>query len=193
MITREMFNGLDRDEIQNMMGADLSEFQATIATVETDEELKKLEEELMEVMKANDAVIAQTSYELPADCTSYNQNFTRRTIADIIADFITSVEYEYQYIPGLLGLVKVWKDKNLANIPYGAYDSTLRVLNQQKYRGYNNWINICAVNEFLSSCHAEYVRDTAYLIYLADRHNIIMDQQKALHPEEQLPVEQTTM
>lgn len=192
MITREMFNGLDRDAIQNMMGADLSEFQATIATVETDEELKKLEEELMEVMKANDAVIAQTAYELPADCTSHNQNFTRKTVAGFIVDFITNVEYEYQYIPGLLGLADVWKDKNLVNISYGAYDSTLRVLNQQKYRGYNNWVNICVVNEFLSACHAEYVRDTAYLIYLADRHNIIMDQQKALHPEEQ-PVEQEVM
>lgn len=193
MITREMFNDLGREEIQNMMGADLAEYAATVETIESVDELHKIEAELVELMGKNDEYIASVLYTLPNDCTSYNQNFTKSTIASIIADFISGTEQEYQYIPGLLDLVKVWKQKDLVTISYGAYDSTLRVLNTLKYKGYNNWVNICAVNQFMSACHADYLRDTAYLIYLADRHNIILDQLKKIESPVDQEVEQITM
>jgi hypothetical protein len=45
----------------------------------------------------------------------------------------------------------------------------------------------------MSACHADYLRDTAYLIYLADRHNIILDQLKKIESPVDQEVEQVTM
>ena len=42
---------------------------------------------------------------------------------------------------------------------------------------------ILAVNEFLSSSHNDYVRDTAYMIYLSNLHNVVIDALKKFNPE----------
>jgi quinol monooxygenase YgiN len=80
-------------------------------------------------------------------------------------------------------LIRLWRSANLTQISYEAYDSTLRILNQTKFKGFEEWKDILVVNEYLSSCHMQYVKDTSYMIYLAQKHNTILDRMKMISPE----------
>jgi hypothetical protein len=113
--------------------------------------------------------------------TYEDEVYKKSNIVDNIVYFLNKNEVEWSYTLGLYQLVKLWKS-NADTITYEAYDSTLRILNQTKYKGFKEWTDILVINEFLSSCHAEYVRDTSYLIYLAQLHNTLIDRLKMVSP-----------
>ena len=126
-------------------------------------------------MDENDMRLKATEYDVPESCTFNDMIYDAKTASSYIVSFINTQEVDWNYTLGLYELVKLWKDKNLKTIKYHAYDSTLRILGQCKYKGSENWKRILVVNTFLGSCHEEYVRDTAYMIYLTSLHNVLLD------------------
>lgn len=184
MITREELTGKNHEEIRQMLETDIVSFKAEVQTIESEQELLDKESELMIKMDEYQEYMKGVEYDLQDECTFDNQLYSRRGISDMIIDFINTQEVQYEYVNGMFELVKLWRTKDLHKISYGAYDSTLRILNMVKFKGYNQWRSILTINEYLSNCHLAYAADAGYAIYLGHLHSAILDQMKTFHPEE---------
>lgn len=175
MIKREDINDKTQEEIKNVLEQSINNFIVEVADIDDLEELKNRESQLIKDQDEFNEYLKTVNYTLPNDCTFDNQNFSKSTVAGYIVDFLNTQDVEWSYTLGLYEMVKLWKDKNLENISYGAYDSTLRILNQCRFKGFESWKKILIINNFMSSCHNEFIKDTSYLIYLSQLHNIIID------------------
>lgn len=183
MITREDLNGKTGEEITKLLEADIAEYTALVEAIETEEEILEKEKELMLVMDEYDAYMKGVEYELADRCTFDGQDYTKKAVFDKIVAFFESQELAWEHVHGVYNLTKIWKNKDLEKISYGAYDSTLRILNTLKYKGFENWKSIQVINEYVANCHLEYARDTSYIIYVSKLHNAVMNAQKKFHPE----------
>lgn len=183
MITREDLNGKTGEEITKLLEADIAEYTASVEAIETEEELLDKEKDLMLIMDEYESYMKNVEYELDDRCTFDGQEYTKKAVFDKITSFLDNQELAWEHVYGVYSLIKIWKNKDLKKISYGAYDSTLRILNTLKYRGFENWKSIQTINEYLSNCHLEYARDTSYIIYVSKLHNAVMDAQKKFHPE----------
>ena len=153
----------------------LNEYKEEINKVTDIDTLNKMEEELMEEQKAADAYLKTVEYELP-DAAEYDgERFTKNKIAKLVFEFLNRAEVDWQYTLGYFQVVQMWKSQDLKAIDYNAFDSTLRMLNQLKFKGYTDWRNILAVNEYMKGCHEPYSIDTSYMIFLNQKHQAIMD------------------
>lgn len=175
MIVREDLNGKTQKEIETMLEENMQAYVVEISEMTDLDALSDKEKDLMLAMDENDARLKTVEYDIAESCSFDNQVFNRKTITDYIIDLVNTMEVEWSYALGLYELVKLWKNKDLKKIQYHAYDSTLRVLGQCKFKGFENWKRIMVVNSFLSTCHDEYVRDTSYMIYLNSIHNALLD------------------
>lgn len=162
-------------EVAEELEVTLNEFKAELGDINDVDTLNKMEEELMNEQKAADEYIKNVEYVLP-DAAEYDgERFTKNAVAKLVVDFLNRSEVDWQYTLGYFQVVKLWKTKDLVNIDYNTFDSTLRMLNNLKFKGYNDWRNILAVNEYMKGCHEPYSIDTSYLIYLNQKHQAIMD------------------
>lgn len=180
MIKRDDLAGKTQQEIEAMLDADIQAYVVEVMEIADTTTILEKEKGIMALMEENDARLKTVEYTIPDDCTFDNQNFNKKTISDYIVDFINTQEVDWNYTLGLYELVKIWKNKDLEKIKYPAYDSTLRILGQCKYKGFESWKKIMAINAFMNKCHDEYVRDTAYMIYLSTLHNALLDAMKKL-------------
>lgn len=178
-------------EIQDMLEKDIQAYAVEVETVETKEEILDREKELMVLMNENEEYLKTLTYNLPIEATFDGQTFGKKVLCEYIVDFLNTQELEWSYSLGMFELVKLWKTKDLNEVSYHAFDSTLRVLGQCKYRGFEMWRKILAVNEFIKILHSDYVRDTTYMIYLSSLHNTLVDALKKFEtPVEDSPTEE---
>lgn len=182
MVTRLELNEKTHSEIQATLQQDLDLYKISVDEISEVSELEQLESDLMKEHDEFQLVLKQTNYKLQESVDFEGGNYKKSVVAENIAYFLNKQEVEWSYTLGLYQLVKLWRNVG-EEIPYDAYDSTLRLLNQTKFKGFNEWRDILVANEYLSICHLEYVRDTSYLIYLAQKHNIIMDRMKLVSPD----------
>lgn len=192
MITREDLNGMSREDIAKTLEGDIMEFTAMIETLETEEAVLDKEKELMLVMDEYETYMKTVEYDLPDTCDFDGQHYTKKAVFDKIVNFLENQELQWEAIYGVYELVKIWKNKDMSKIAYGAYDSTLRILNTLKYKGIEAWRSIQTVNAYLSDCHLEYAKDTSYIIYMSKLHQAIMDGQKKFHPETEVVNEEAS-
>lgn len=181
MITREAINEFDAKDVGGKLQEDLDAYKAELANVSDLEFLKGEEVKLMDVMSVYDEYLRNASYALPNSSEHDGNYYTKKDIADRIVSFINKNEVEFQYTEGLYQLSKLWRNvAKVTTLDYYKYDSTLRVLGQLRYKGYKEWNDILAINSYFSTCHDQYTKDTSYSIYLAQRHNAIMDKMQEL-------------
>ena len=159
------------EELENA----LNEFKNELNKITDTDTLTKMEEDLMTEQKAADEYIKNVEYALPDAVVYDDERFTKNAVAKLVVDFLNRSEVDWQFTLGLFQLVQLWKSKDLKTITYNEFDSTLRLLNQLKFKGYTDWRNILAVNEYMKGCHEPYSIDTSYLIYLNQKHQAIMD------------------
>ena len=162
-------------EVAEEFEKNLNEFKETVGKINDTESLNKLEEELMEEQKEVDAYIKTVTYDLPASVDWDGERFTKNDVAKFVVEFLNRAEIDWQYTLGYYQIVKIWKSKDLKTITYNEFDSTLRMLNNIKFKGFSDWKNILAVNEYMKPCHEPYSIDTSYLILLNQKHQAIMD------------------
>ena len=162
-------------EVTEELEKALEEFKEEVGKVNDINVLNKMEVDLMNEQKEYDAYIKTVKYTLPNDTEYDGERFTKNAIAKLVVEFLNRSEVDWQYTLGLFQLVQLWKSKDLVEIEYGAFDSTLRLLNQLKFKGYTDWRNILAVNEYMKGCHEPYSIDTSYLIFLNQKHQEIMN------------------
>lgn len=184
MITRTDLNGKTPQEVENMLQEDIQAYAVSLESLGSEEDLLAREQELVHLMDVNDERIKTVMYSLPENCTFDNQTFSREKVASYIVDLLDKSEVEWSYTLGMYQMVQLWKNKELTEIQYNAYDSILRLLGGLKYKGFESWKKILIVNEFLSGCHEEYVRDYGYMVYLSQLHNAVLELLKK--PEENM-------
>jgi hypothetical protein len=197
MIKREELVGKNQQEIEKMLEADIQAFQVEVTELADEAATIDKEQELMALMNENEEHLKSVQYSVATEAEYDGTSYNKKTLCGMIADFIASQEVEWSYTLGLFELCKIWKSCP-ETIQYHAYDSTLRILGGLKYKGVESWRKILTVNTFLGSCHTEYIRDTAYMIYLSNLHNVVIDALKKFNPSineegmgtaEEIPVE----
>ena len=141
----------------------------------------------MNYMDEVDSRLNTVTYELPESIEFENKHYSRKDIISKIIYFLNKIEVKWEHTLGMYQLVALWKGDNFTEIPYRAYDSTLRCLNQVTFKGMQEWTDILAVNEYLSIAHNEYSLDTGMLIFYSECHNALMDRMKELNPAADVP------
>lgn len=174
MINREEWNGKSYEEMAEAMQADLVLYRDKVSSFTTVEECEAEEQELMKLMDEANGRLVSVRYELPASAEHNGKTYSKKSIGEKIIYFINKLEVKYENTLGLYQLVNIWKS-DVDDIQYHVYDSTLRCLNQVTFKGYTEWNDILAVNEYLSQCHNEYSLDTGMLVYLSECHNAVIN------------------
>lgn len=187
MINREDFNGKKYEEMMAVMEQELVLYHDTLNDLTTLEACKAEEGKLMNYMDEVDARLNTVTYELPESIEFENKHYSRKDIISKIIYFLNKIEVKWEHTLGMYQLVALWKGDNFTEIPYRAYDSTLRCLNQVTFKGMQEWTDILAVNEYLSIAHNEYSLDTGMLIFYSECHNALMDRMKELNPAADVP------
>lgn len=182
MIKREELAGKSQQEIEKMLEADIQAFQVEVTELADEAATIDKEQELMSLMNENEEYLKSVQYPVAENAEYDGTTYNKKTVCGMIADFIATQEVEWSYTLGLFELCKIWKSCP-ETIQYHAYDSTLRILGGLKYKGIESWRKILTVNTFLGSCHTEYIRDTAYMIYLSNLHNVVIDALKKFNPD----------
>jgi hypothetical protein len=190
MIKREDFNGKTYEEMASAMQADLVLYSEEVSAM-NQEQCEAAEQELMVLMDEVQAKLANVTYELPAGVDYENKHYAKSTVTSKIVYFLNKIEVKWEHTLGLYQLVQMWKREDFDHIAYNAYDSTLRSLNTVTFKGFSEWEDILIVNAYLSKCHNEYSLDTGELVYLHERHNIVMNRMKELNPGLNIPEELT--
>ena len=183
MVTREDLVGKTQQEIEKLLEAEIQAFNVEVSELSDEAEILNKEQELITAMNEYDEYLKAVEYDVAESCTFDNQTYNKKTASDYIVDFVNTQEVDWNYTRGLYELVKLWKTKDLTKIQHHAYDTTLRILGQCKFKGFEAWKKIMVVNTFLSGSHDEYVRDTSYMIYLSSLHNVLLDALKQFNPE----------
>jgi hypothetical protein len=182
MIERKDFDGKPYAEMVSAIEADLVMYTEEVAGYETLEQCVAAEQELMEKIKELEENLNAVKYELPKDVHFDGKRYSKNEVATKIIYFLNKLELKWSYTQGMKELVDLWRSEDFTEISYRVYDSTLRTLDQVTYKGYTEWNDILIINEYLSGCHNVYSLDTGSLVYLSERHNILMNRMKMLDP-----------
>jgi hypothetical protein len=170
------------EEMAKRLTEEVEKYKEMVSDIKTEAELDKLEAEIIAEMKKYDEYLKGVKYKLPLNCLFEDKTYTKSDVAGKIIYFISKNEQTWQYIPGLYELCKLWKNPNFERISYGELDSTLRLLDQQKYAGMNEWRDILIINEYMKGVHEGYAKDISYQIALAHKHNAIIKQRDLINP-----------
>jgi len=182
MLTREEISGMTMEEMQKAMMADVVTFTEYVDSKKDVQELKDLEEKLMDVFKENDEYLSKISYTLP-DETEYDEIKVSRTDLDRkIVYLLNKLEVEFRATLGVYQAIKFWKS-SVKEIPYNVFDSTLRLLGTLKFKGENECFDVIVINNWFTNAHEQYLRDNAYTQYLAAYHQAIMNAMEKLNED----------
>ena len=192
MIKIEELKDVNVKEAQEMLQNDITEYTVTVAQMEM-KELNDAEAALVNKLNEYDKYLDNVEYKLPKSASYNETNYSKGEICEMIAKLVDKQEVEFQYTLGMNQLVDFWK--NLGRevtdsfVKYKVYDSTLRILGNMKFKGYEERNGILVINEFTSSAHDEYSINTSYLIYLSKLHSAVLDQMQKLSQTETAEVE----
>lgn len=179
VINREDLTNKTPEEIQKYLESDLVQFSEEISNLTIDE-LKALEEKLMEIFKLNDEYLSKVSYNLQTSVEYDGETYMKSYIIDAIISFINRIEVDFRATLGIYQAIKFWKTKVNESIPYGVFDSTLRMLGTLKFKGERDCRDILIVNNWFAGAHKQYLRDNVYTNYLASKHQALMDRMNKL-------------
>lgn len=155
--------------------AEVDAYKKEIEGINDVEVLKEKEKEIIAEMDKFDEYIKSRTYPVPNGVDFEGEHYSRSDVSGEIIYFINKSEVQWQYTLGLYQLCRFWKNTSNEVITYGQLDSTLRILEQQKFRGFDEWRNILLVNEYMKALHEDYTKDLAVQIALSQKHNSILE------------------
>lgn len=157
----------------------LDEYKEKVIGIKTKEGLDDEEKLCNDDLDKYEAYLKETEYSL-ADGVDYDgTHFTKRDITTAILYFLNKVEVKWDFTLGLYELSKLWRN-NIEQITFHQMDSTLRTLDQVQFKGFKEWKDILAINEYFKHNNDEFSIDTAALIYLHQRHNAVLEQMELI-------------
>lgn len=166
-------------EIAKELEADVALYNEELTGMDR-EALIKEEEDLMKVFDENDKYIAGVEYELPDEIEYDGRKFKRSEIINRIVGFLNRIEVQFQATLGLYQCIRFWKTRGTGKVPYGAFDSTLRMLGTLKFKGEQDCLDILVANNWFTAAHDAYSRDNIWTQYIHAKHNAIVQALEAL-------------
>lgn len=130
-------------------------------------QLQKMEQEVVTEADTIDKEVAATTFPLKEEDYA--------VVAPFIRKFIESKSVQWQYAVALKQLVDFWSDTKPEVVPFPVLDSTLRLLGELQYKGYEEWSEIIAINNYFASISNDYTTTMQRAWDVASRHNAIMD------------------
>lgn len=170
-------------EIAKELEADIALYTEELSGMNR-EALKQAENDLMKVFDANDEYISGVEYELPDEIEYDGRKIKRAEITTKIVSFLNRIEVQFQATLGLYQCIRFWKTRGAGKVPYGAFDSTLRMLGTLKFKGEQDCFDILVTNNWCTAAHDQYSRDNIWTQYLHARHQAIMQTLEALDKAE---------
>ena len=173
-------------EMYKQMQSEIKEYVDEVNKLDSIEELEEKEKELFKLMDENDERVKNTVYKLQDAVVFNGKVYTKSALAKFINEQFDKLEINWQMTLGVFQLYDFWK--NVGNeisyvgneISYAVLDSTLRTLQQLKFKGYTDMRNILIINEFFKFNHVEYTMDLAKTTMLAEKHNALVDRLKLI-------------
>ena len=154
---------------------EVDEYKAYVDTLDDPKALEDEEKKCIAELEEFDKYIKGVTYDIPADVVFEGKRYSRSDVAGKILYFISKNEVTWQYTLGLYQLCQFWKNTAETKLTYGQLDSTLRLLDQQKFRGYEEWRDILLVNEYMKALHEAYTKDLALQIAASQKHNAVLE------------------
>lgn len=146
---------------------ELSDFQKKLEG-KTFEELKKMEEEIIEKANKIDNEVAKAEFDLP------EKNY--ETVAKAVKYFLNKESVQWQYTLGMHVMYDFWdENKKPKTIPYPQLDSILRTLGKMQFTGNDEWCMVIAINKYFEPLHKAFAETTDKVYTVASKHNAIMD------------------
>lgn len=168
------FEGKKYEEIVDVLQKRVEEFTEKVNAEKDIEILKKIEFEIDQEQEAFDTYLREAKYPLPQEPVEFEgKKYSVLDITKKIIYFLNRHEQQFQYCLGLHGVVLFWKTAK-DEIAYGIFDSTLHLLEQLKYKGDNEWVDILVVNNYLVGASEGYKRDRTCFEALAQMRNAVV-------------------
>jgi hypothetical protein len=144
----------------------LEEFKKSLEG-KTQEELKKLELEIINECEAIDVEVSKTEFDMPAE--NYSE------VAAAIRHFLNEETVQWQYTLGMVAMYDFWTEDRPNKIPYAQLDSVLRTIGNLQFKGYENWCRVIAINKYFEPLREQYVETTQRVYDAATKHQTVME------------------
>lgn len=154
---------------------EVEEYKKKIEEINDMDALKEEEKVIIAEIDKFGEYIKTRVYSVPDEVIWEGKRYSRADVAGKINYFINKNEVGWQYTLGLYQLCQFWKNTTNKEVTYGQLDSTLRILENQKFRGYEEWRDILMVNEYMKALHEDYTKDLAMQIAGSQKHNAILE------------------
>ncbi|MBR5296714.1 MAG: hypothetical protein IKU29_02455, partial [Parabacteroides sp.] len=171
MITREDLNALSPQEIQDKLDHEVENYEKEVEQMSI-VDAEEAEANMIKTMEEYDQYLNGISYALPNTVKLADKDISRKTICSRISTLIADMEIGWSYTAGMFQLFDFWaKDADTkGRVEYKVFDSTIRILQQLKYKGSQKWLSGTCAYQLLKGASDEYTKDTSYLIFLASMH-----------------------
>ena len=156
---------------------EFDEYKAKVDAIETEFDLKEMEQELIKEMEVEDERLNNVEYVLGSDTIFDGKTYSKTTVCKLICEQLNKLEVNWSYTVGYFQMHKFWKSSPEA-VNYKVLDSTLRSLQQLKFKGYEDWKSILVINEYFKENHEEYTKDMGVAMFLSQKHQAILDRLK---------------
>jgi len=166
-------------ELFKQMDEEVKNYKEEIDKIDEVSGLEEKEQELIKEMDANDEYIKGIKYPLQESVQFGGRVYKKDEVAKYIVNQFKKLEINWQMTLGYHLLTEFWKS-NPSDIKYGELDTTLRTLQQLKFKGPDDWKSILVINEYFKFNHEDYTKDLAKSMLLAEKHNIILDRMKLI-------------
>ena len=150
-------------------------YKEYVDTIDDPKQLEEEEKKCIAELEEFDKYIKGVRYNIPAGVDFEGKHYSRSDVAGKILYFLGKNEVSWQYTLGLYQLCQFWKNTSETQLTYGQLDSTLRLLEQPKFRGYEEWRDILLVNEYMKALHEDYTKDLAIQIAASQKHNAVLE------------------
>lgn len=169
-------------EMAQRLTKEVEDYKKMIDEIMTQEELDEKEKEIIAIIDENDKHLKDVKYVLPKNTEFEGKSYSKSDVGAKIIYFISKIEQSWIYVKGLYDLCNMWKQNDFNEISYGALDSTLRLLDQVKFRGMQEWRDILIINEYMKPLHEAYAKENTYQIANGQKHSAIISRRELIDP-----------
>lgn len=138
-------------------------------------DLAEMEKDFLDIRMRKVEVVEmlkKKTYNLPESVDFKGKTCTRKEVGDKIVFFVTKDPVGFPEIQTMMSIREYWRNTS-DTIPFTIYDSTVKALDNIKYRGVAEWEGIMMVSAFFGSMSEPYNIDNITLSYWDAKSRVI--------------------
>lgn len=181
-INYEELKQLKKEELTDKLQEKIEGYKKWVAeNISTYEQAQEEEKKIIEKIDEFQDYLKNVIYTFKGGVTVNGKPIKDAVVFKYIQEFIDKMEVEFQYTKGLAEMYRFWGSQP-KEVDYQVLESTLRTLQTCKFKGYDQWVKVLAINDFFAGVRGDSIKDTAFQVYWASIHNAIIDRSELLNP-----------